>query len=292
MKILITGGSGLLGQYLNVILSRNNDILTLHNKNVGNCGHYKTEKLNLLDSKSLERLFKNFNPDIVLHTAAISKPILPKNISTMDVYDLNVTATKNIAQICDKYKSKLVYTSTDLVYAGYRGSMLNEDAKLMPISLYAETKLMGEIKIKETFNNYIILRMALMFGFGLWHSKNHFQNMFKDLKQGTEVNLFTDQYRTPISLIESANIINQLINKNIKSEIINFGGTERLSRFELGEQLCEMTNYNKELLVKIKMDDVKNLPKVEDVSMDTAKLQSYDIKQRRIEEMIFEILYE
>ncbi len=40
------------------------------------------------------------------------------------------------------------------------------------------------------------------------------------------------------------------------------------------------------------MDDVKNLPKVEDVSMDTAKLQSYDIKQRRIEEMIFEILYE
>ena len=97
-----------------------------------------------------------------MHTAAISNPILPKNISTKDVYDLNVTATKNIAQICDKYKSKLVYTSTDLVYAGYRGSMLKEDAKLMPISLYAETKLMGEIKIQETFNNYIILRMAFI----------------------------------------------------------------------------------------------------------------------------------
>ena len=85
--------------------------------------------------------------------------------------------------------------------------------------------------------------------------------MFKDLKQGKEVKLFTDQFRTPISLIESANIINQLINKNIKSEIINFGGIERLSRFELGEQLCEMTNYNKELLVKIKMDDVQKLTK-------------------------------
>ena len=38
------------------------------------------------------------------------------------------------------------------------------------------------------------------------------------------------------------------------------------------------------------MDDVPALPKVEDVSMDTTKLQSFGIKQRSIEEMIYEIL--
>ena len=81
-----------------------------------------------------------------------------------------------------------------------------------------------------------------------------------------------------------------LLDKNIKSEIINFGGIERVSRYEFGERLCEMTNYDKSLLVKIKMDDVPNLPKVEDVSMDTTKLQSFGIKQRNIEEMIFELL--
>jgi dTDP-4-dehydrorhamnose reductase len=38
-----------------------------------------------------------------------------------------------------KVYATLIYTSTDVVYAGYRGSMLKEDAKLIPISLYAET---------------------------------------------------------------------------------------------------------------------------------------------------------
>ena len=290
MKILITGGSGLLGQYLNVVLSKNHKILTLFNTNVGNCGYFNSQTINLLDHKQLHNIFNNFNPDIVIHTAAISHTILPKGVSSKDVFDINVKATKNIAELCDKFNTKLIYTSTDLVYAGYRGSMLKEDAKLIPVSLYAETKLMGEIKIQDTFNNFIIIRMALLFGFGLWHSKNHFQQMYRDLKQDKQVKLFEDQFRTPISLIETARIINELVDKKIKSEIINFGGIERVSRYEFGERLCEMTNYDKALLVKIRMDDMHKLPKVEDVSLDTTKLQSFGIRQRTIEEMIYEIM--
>ena len=290
MKILITGGSGLLGQYLNVVLSKNHKILTLFNTNVGFAGNYKWQKVDLTDKKILLEIFKDYNPDLVVHTAAISHSILPKDISSKDVYHINVTVTQNIAELCNEFNAKLIYTSTDLVYAGYRGSMLKEDAKLNPVSLYAETKLMGEIKIQETFNNFVILRLALLFGDGLLHSKNHFQQMYKDLIQGKQVKLFEDQFRTPISLMEAARIINELIDKNIKSEIINLGGIERLSRYELGERLCEMTNYDKSLLVKIKMDDVPKLPKVEDVSLDTTKLQSFGIKQRIIEEMIYEIL--
>lgn len=290
MKILITGGSGLLGQYLNVVFSQNHEILTLFNLNKGNCGNFKSHKINLLDTGSLKKIFIEFSPEIVIHTAAISHPILPKNITAKDIYEINVNVTKNIAELCYKFNAKLIYTSTDLVYAGYRGSMLKEDAKLIPVSLYAETKLMGEIKIQQTFDNYIILRTALLFGFGLNHSKNHFHKMITDLKQGKQVKLFTDQFRTPISLNESARIFNELVSKDIKSEIINFGGGERVSRFEFGERLCRITNYDKSLLVKIKIDDVPALPKVEDVSMSTEKLHSFGIKQKSLDEMILEIL--
>ena len=290
MKILITGGSGLLGQYLNITLSRNHNILTLYHSNVGNCNDFNSICIDLLEYSKLDKIISDFRPDVVMHTAAISHPILPENIAPKNVYDINVNTTKHIAELCDKHNSKLIYTSTDLVYAGYRGSMLKEDAKLNPVSLYAESKLMGEIKIQETFNNYIILRLALLFGFGLWHFKNHFQLTYNDLRDGKQVKLFEDQYRTPISLIETARIINELVDKNIKSEIINFGGIERVSRYGLGERLCEMTNFDKELLVKIRMDDVPKLSKVEDVSMDTTKLQSFGIRQRVIEEMIYEVL--
>lgn len=290
MKILITGGSGLLGQYLNIELSRQHQILTLYNSNFGNCKDFNSAKLDITNKSSLQSVFYDFNPDLVIHTAAISNPILPNNISPKDVYKINVEATKNIAELCDKYNSKLIYTSTDLVYVGYRGSMLKEDAKLIPASLYAETKLMGEIKIQNTFDNFIILRTAFLFGSGLNDSKNHFHQMCLNLKNSKQVKLFTDQFRTPISLLEASRIINELLNVGIKSEIINFGGPQRVSRFEFGEKVCELTGLNKNLLTKITMDDVPELAKVEDVSMNTDKLKSYGIKQKKLDEMILETL--
>ena len=241
MKVLITGGSGLLGQYLNILLSSKHQYSYIYTIQILEIVRIiNSLKLNICDYNSLLKVFNDFKPDAVIHTAAVSKPILPEGISSKEVYELNVIATKNIAELCDKFNSKLIYTSTDLVYAGYRGSMLKEDAKLNPVSLYAETKLMGEIKIQQTFDNYIILRTALLFGFGINHSKNHFHQMYKDLQQGKPVKLFTDQYRTPLSLIEAARIINEFVGDNIKSEIINFGGLERVSRYELGERLCEL----------------------------------------------------
>jgi dTDP-4-dehydrorhamnose reductase len=289
-KILITGGSGLLGQYLNIELSKENEILTLYQNNPGNCKDFNSSKINITDKESVENIVNTFKPDIVIHTAAISNPRLAASMEPKEVYRTNVEATKNIAELCNQYKAKLIYTSSDLVYAGYRGSMLKEGAKIIPISLYAETKLMGEVKIIETFDNYIILRMALLYGFGFTHSKNHFHQIYKNLKEGKTVKLFYDQFRTPLSLIEASRMLNEICELNLKREIINFGGKERVSRLELGEILCEAAGFNKNLLQKISMDDKPDVPNVIDVSMNTEKLQSYDIKQKSIEESIKEIL--
>lgn len=290
MKILITGGSGLLGQYLNIELAKQNPILTIYNSNIGNCNEFNSIEADILNFDTIEKLFEDFKPDVVIHTAAVTSTIPDKSISSKYIFDLNVNATLNIARLCKKFNSKLLYTSTDLVYAGYRGSMLTEDAKLIPVSIYAETKLMGEIKIQETFDNFIILRTALLFGFGLNHSMNHFHKMYKDLTDVKPVKLFIDQFRTPISLIEAARIISELIQLDIKSEIINLGGPERISRYELGIRLCEIAGLDKNLLQQIKMDDIKNLPKVADVSMNTDKLQSLGIKTKSVNEMISEII--
>jgi dTDP-4-dehydrorhamnose reductase len=290
VKILITGGSGLLGQYLNRELSKENDILTIYNKNIGNCTDFKSVKIDITDSIQIEKIFEDFLPGIVIHTASISNPQSADELNPKIVYDVNVNATKKIAELCEKYKSKLIYTSTDLVYAGYRGSMLKEDAKLIPISIYAETKLMGEVKIQETFDNYLILRMALMFGFGLNHSKNHFSQMYENLKNSNKVKLFYDQFRTPFSLLEAARIISNLCKIDAKGEIINAGGKERLSRVELGEMLCDKTNLDKSLIEKISMEGFKDLPMVADVSMNTEKLQSFGIRIKSVEESITEVV--
>ena len=290
MKIFITGGSGTLGQYLNLELSAKHEILTQYNLNIGNCSSFKSVKLEIENYSEVEKVFLSFRPDVVIHTASVSNAEKADQLAADLVYEINVNATQYIAELCDRYKAKLVYTSSDLVYAGYRGSMLKEDSKLIPVSLYAETKLMGEVKIQQTFGNYIILRMALMFGLGLNHSRNHFHFMFDELRNGRAVKLFTDQFRTPVALNDAARMILELIDKNISGEVINLGGSERLSRYELGEILCEEVGFDKNLLIAATMDEADVPYKVADVSMNTEKLNSYGVKPNGVRESIREII--
>ena len=289
-NLLITGGSGLLGQYLNSTLSKKFNIHTTYKNNSGNCKEFPSSQIEILNQSKLQLIFDEVKPKIVIHAAAITNTVPQENQTAKDYFDTNVSGTKNIVLLCAKYNSKLVYISTDLVYAGYRGSFLNEDAKLIPASLYAETKLVGEMKVKETTDNYLILRTALLYGFGLNHSHCHFQLMYNKFKNNKPVKLFTDQFRTPISLNDASRIITDLAEMDLKNETINLGGLERVSRCELGEILCSLAGFDKNLIEEITMDDIHNFPRVEDVSLNINKLQSFGLKPRSIEENIREII--
>ena len=292
MRILITGGAGFLGQYLNYEISKKHELLTLYFHTQRNCAQFNSLQVDICDNIKLSRVFDSFKPEVVIHTASISTPQKAASLPTRTVYEINVTATEQIAQCCSLHSSKLIYTSTDLVYAGYRGSYLTEDAKLIPISLYAETKLMGEEKIKSTFDNYIILRTALMYGFGLNGVKNFFHEMNEKLEAGEKVKVFYDQFRSPLSILEAARIINVLCDSEIKNEIINFGGEERLSRYEFALKVCKLKGFESDLLVKTSMFDIPDLPHVADVSMKIDKLKSFGIKIKSVDECLEEILHQ
>lgn len=290
MKVLITGGSGFLGQYLNIELSKSFEILTLYNKTPRNCKLFNSKQVDICDNKKLSEIFDTFKPNTVIHTASVSTPQKANEQPPKIVYEINVLTTKNIAELCEQYNSKLIYTSTDLVYAGYRGSYLKEDAKLIPISLYAETKLMGEEKIKATFDNYIILRTALMYGIGLNGTTCFFHQMYDKLCANEKVKVFSDQFRSPLSILEAARIIRQFCESDIKSEVINFGGVERLSRYDLALKLCNIAQLDEKLLEKISMYQIKELTHVADVSMNVDKLKSFGVKPKSIEDALKEIL--
>jgi dTDP-4-dehydrorhamnose reductase len=290
MKIFITGGSGLIGQYLNLGLNGRNQILTQYCRNKGNCGDFNNIRLAITDFGRLEETFNDFGPDAVIHTAAVSNAEKADRIASDSVYQINVTASKKIAELCLKYNARLIYLSTDLVYAGYRGSMLKEDARLNPVSLYAETKLMGEVKIRETFDNYLILRTALQFGFGLNRTINNFHRSYESLKNNNPVKLFTDQFRSPLSLFESARIIGLLLEKDIRKEIVNFAGPERLNRYEMIEILCEEAGFDKKLLIGTSMEEAGLNYKVEDVSLDIGKLLSFGVRVKSYRDSVKEIL--
>ena len=290
MKILISGGSGLLGTILNNLLSEDNDILTLYNRHKGNCVRFRNAKCELTDFELLKEIFENFKPDIVVHLAGITSPEISDSMLYAEVQKINVGITKFISELCEKNNSRLIFASTDLVYDSNGNGMLHEYAKINPLSNYALTKYEAENGIKKISDNYIILRLSLQMGFGFPYVNCFFQNMYNKFRNHEKVNLFFDQYRTPISAIHTAEIISFFCNNDIKNLTVNCGGTERISRVGLGELLCDIAGFDKNLINPISLSDVKSVKPVKDVSLSSDLLKSFGLKIPTPEESIIRIL--
>lgn len=290
-KVLITGGSGFLGQYLNIALNSDFEILTIFRTNPGNCTDFRSAMLDIRNQNALRSVFNNFKPEIVIHTAAYSTPDICNKIDKKEVIDFNVNFVQELSDLCNVYKSKLIFTSTDLVYQS-SNSLIDENGKLNPKSLYAETKVQAEEVIIDNCKDFLILRTSLLYGAGLNHTRTHFRNMLEAIENNQKVNLFFNQYRTPLEARDGARIICEILKKNISNVIINFGGPERISRFDMGELVCDIFGFDKTNLVKTDGKEMLKDIFVEDVSMDTTKLQSYDIMQKSIKEVVNEIFEE
>jgi len=146
-KILVTGGEG---RFANV-LKKNNKILNLVFSSKKNC--------NILNLKSIERIVKKVKPKIIMHCAALSRPmnIHEKNINKS--IDLNIIGTSNIVKICSKYNIKLVYFSTGYVYEGKKGNYAENDP-VKPFNNYGLSKLGGECAV-AMYKNSLILRITM-----------------------------------------------------------------------------------------------------------------------------------
>ena len=289
MKIIITGGSGLLGQYLNIYLNREHSIFTVYNNSVGNCTEYNSLKTDLNNTYYLSEVIKEFRPDILIHTAAVSRPEECDKLSYEYVIKINYNLTKLLSEYCNKIKCRLIFTSTDLVYDGDTNKIQDESSIPKPVSLYAQTKLDSENFIRENCNDYLILRTSLLYGIGLNGSSCNFHNMLISFKKGEKVRLFYDQYRTPLSLHNSAEIIDEIAKSDIKNVTMNFGGSERISRSELGEMVCRKFNFDLDLIEKTSLKESVTKNKVIDVSMNTDMLRSFGFSQMSIEESLEKI---
>jgi dTDP-4-dehydrorhamnose reductase len=156
MKILITGGSGLLGKQLISILETT-DIY-----------YYAptSQECNIMDLGSVSSTFHEYKPTIVIHCAAVAKY---KIVEEQPVKALltNVVGTCNVVASCNslnlqKIKGdddvKLVYISTDHLFDGEKGNYTTDD-RINPLSKYAKTKGAGELSVR-IYENHLSIRTS------------------------------------------------------------------------------------------------------------------------------------
>lgn len=240
------------------------------------------------DENTLASIFEKFQPGLVLHLAGITAVSHALAITEEDVKAINVTASGIIAKLSQKFSAKIIYTSTDLVYSGSEGGMVKEDGKLNPLSLYASTKLEGETAVRESTDDYLILRLSLMYGFSKGKVKSFFQEAYNKVISGQKVVLFSDQYRSSLSVLDAAGMITRLVTLEHNYKLLNFGSAERTSRAKLFTRFVQKARLDENLLEIRSLKEFPNLPQVEDVSLDISRLVSLGVSPMSVEKSLDE----
>jgi dTDP-4-dehydrorhamnose reductase len=266
-KLLITGASGFLGWHICQLAQTKYEVYGTYFTKAIDIPGIKLTKVNLSDLQELKQLFNSIQPTDVIHTAALSQPNFCQNNPEAS-HAINVTASCNIAELCAENSARYAFTSTDLVFDG-KNAPYQETDTVNPVNLYGEQKVLAEQGILTRYPIATVCRMPLMFGNSTPTAASFMQGFMQTIKEGKDINLFTDEFRTPASAKSAAKGILLVLEK--VSGIIHLGGKERISRYDFGRLMVEVFQLPATRVKSCRQQDVKmSAPRPADVSLDSS----------------------
>ncbi|AAZ21346.1 NAD-dependent epimerase/dehydratase family protein [Candidatus Pelagibacter communis] len=211
MKILLTGASSYIGQYIILnLLQNNHKILStsrsdpkIKNKNHKWISHD-------LSKKPLK--LKDFKPDVIIHLAGSAW----LNMSSENYVNSNILTTNNLVKTLEGKKFKKVfYLSSRDIYGEVKKSVLNENTIINDPSIYGYTKLIAEKILLNSFPT-IILRLPAIIGLGTHGWINSVTNK---IKKNKKIILSNSKFNNFMHASELPKIIMKLSKSKINSDI-------------------------------------------------------------------------
>lgn len=270
-KLLIIGGSGLVGSTLAKYAEKDYDIFLTYNKNKPTNSSYKQFQVDLLENREkITDLIQSIKPHYVVNTVAHSSVDLCEENHQI-ANELHVDVTKDIAEICNKINSKLIYFSTDAVFDGKSKNNYSEDDSPNPVNYYGLSKLNAEKIILNYSEKNVVLRTAVIYG---WHTKSRFTNwIINSLKENKHVDPHVDQYNTPTLVDDLANAILKIISMNV-SGLFHATGRTCVNRFEFASMIAEIFDFDKNLIKPVTSNQKKQLaPRPKHTCLDSNLLE-------------------
>ncbi|MCY7421992.1 MAG: SDR family oxidoreductase [Chitinophagaceae bacterium] len=246
-KILITGANGFLGQHLTIALSKTENEVVATSR--GACrlpeGKYQYRSAELTNKTEVEQLINEVNPDIIIHTAALSKPD-ECNINRELCLNENVEATRNLIT---HSKAFFIYVSTDFIF-GEDGPHA-ETALPAPLNFYGESKLMAEKVVEETNKPYAIVRPVFIYG-KVWPGmRPGFLHWVKsNLEAGKRIKVVSDQQRTPTYVNDICKGIVSIINMKATGAF-HLAGKDILSPYQMAVTTAEVLGLDTSLIENV-----------------------------------------
>lgn len=218
MKIFVTGVGGQLGHdVMNELAKRGHagvgsDIAPTYSgiqDGSAVCG-MPYAQLDITDAAAVSRVLNDVKPDAVIHCAAWTAVDAAEDAENRPkVRAINVDGTRHIAQACRALDCKMMYISTDYVFNGQGNEPWQPDCEdYAPLNVYGESKLGGELAVKELVEKRFIVRIAWVFGL---NGNNFIKTMLRVGQTHDTLRVVNDQIGTPTYTLDLARLLADMI---------------------------------------------------------------------------------
>jgi len=264
-RIIVTGGSGLLGRAVAACFEDTTGNPTGLKYEVQRWvfNRIKDEKRDKrVDISKKEEVFaaiQEFKPDAIIHCAAIRAPDIVSQQRDF-ARSINVLGSQYVAEAATGANAKLIYISTDYVFDGTKPPHAETDEP-NPLNDYGKQKLEGERVTLEFCPSAIILRVPILYGPVEFLGEGAVDGILQAiLRRDKPAELSHYERRYPTHVSDVAAVIRLLLERyfeQTKSEgadpqilgIYHWSGDEEMTKYDMAKAMTEVLSLPSDHLV-------------------------------------------
>jgi dTDP-4-dehydrorhamnose reductase len=245
MKVLVLGGSGMLGHKL---VQRWRDRFEVWTTLRGDFADYERyaiferdrtiDSLSVLDTDRVEGVIRDIRPDVIFNAVGIVKQV-PTAKNAVATLLINSVLPNQLADIASRFGSRLIQISTDCVFDGARG-MYTEDDRPDATDLYGKSKHLGEV----AGDNCLTLRTSII-GRELFTSHSLLEWVIGN--RGKKVDGYVNAVFSGFPTIVLADIISTLITDHPTLSGVYHVSSEPINKFDLLHLINKSYNLGMEI---------------------------------------------
>lgn len=278
MRVAIIGSTGQLGS----------DISDIFGEEALSLSH---DEIEVKDISSCRGILRDVR--VVINCAAYVK-VDESEDNPEEAFMVNAIGARNVALVCNEYRMKNVYISTDFVFDGEKREPYNEDDNPNPINTYGLSKYSGEIFTKNYCKKFYIIRTASLYGKKGARGKggNFVDWMIEKANNNDIIKVVDDIMMSPTYTRDAAEMIKNIIEKELPYGIYHVVNHGYCSWFEFAKKIFQFFDIDAKLF-PIKSEELNRKARRPKFSaLENVKLNSFGLKMRNFEDALKDYLGE
>ncbi len=186
---------------------------------------FNREQFDLSDLDGLRTTLDPMSFDVLINAAGFT------NVDACETerdraFLINAEAPGVLATICNAKDAKLIHFSTDYVFDGEKRTPYTEEDHANPISVYGESKLIGEKNVLAVENHHLVVRVSWVFG---PDRPSFIDAMIKRAQENEKVDAIADKFSTPTYTHDIAEMLPQFFDRTVEGGILHFANAGKCS---------------------------------------------------------------